>query len=186
MAFDQKKWEARHWVLTHNYARAVYGTKPSSVATQRGCYGALLKHSRKFVAPQWTELASTMYVTAGAYDMPERFLDVLLAASEGESWTKAQADALLPVQPQRHLPEDVRRLVEDAVSLVLDSCGNSYANAWTEAHLTTAKKYGVYHGPVTGDIVELQSEWQYYLDQRKEGASDADSQRRTVALDEQE
>ncbi len=71
---------------------------------------------------------------------------------------------------------DVRRYIEDTVALVLQECGNSYANAWCQRLLETAQAAGVYTGAVTGNIYDLMNEWQVELKDRqrlrsnKEGA----------------
>lgn len=54
-------------------------------------------------------------------------------------------------------------LAMHAVSHVLDNCGNSYSNAYTEKWLTKAKEMGVYHGPVTGKIQDIKNEWEAWL-----------------------
>ena len=46
----------------------------------------------------WRSLAAAMYQAAGAYNMPVRFLDVLSAASNGESFAHL-IDGLLPCDP---------------------------------------------------------------------------------------
>lgn len=62
---------------------------------------------------------------------------------------------------------DVRRYIEDTVALVLQECGNSYANAWCQRLLETAQAAGVYTGAVTGNIYDLMNEWQVELQDRK-------------------
>lgn len=60
--------------------------------------------------------------------------------------------------------ETARVLLMHAVSGVLDGCGNSYSNAYTERWLTKAKMLGAYHGRVIGNIVELKDEWEAWID----------------------
>lgn len=60
--------------------------------------------------------------------------------------------------------EMARVLLMHAVSAVLDGCGNSYSNAYTERWLTNAKMLGAYHGRVIGNITELKDEWEAWLD----------------------
>ena len=62
---------------------------------------------------------------------------------------------------------DVRRYIEDTVALVLQECGNSYANTWCQRLLETAQAAGVYTGAVTGNIYDLMNEWQVELQDRK-------------------
>ena len=54
-------------------------------------------------------LAASLYQACGAYDMPERILDALSAAANGEPFTH-MIDGLLPCVPPSG--EDVRSLVE--------------------------------------------------------------------------
>lgn len=55
-------------------------------------------------------------------------------------------------------------LIMHSVSPVLKACGNSYSNAYTEKWLASAKSIGAYHGDVIGNILELESCWQDWLD----------------------
>ena len=57
-----------------------------------------------------------------------------------------------------------RVLLMHAVSTVLDGCGNSYANSYTEQWLTHAKNLGAYNGRVVGTIIDLRNEWEAWLD----------------------
>lgn len=59
--------------------------------------------------------------------------------------------------------EKARVLILHAVSNVLDGCGNSYVNAYTEKWLRTAKELGAYHGPVVGNIVDLQDQLEQWF-----------------------
>ena len=65
--------------------------------------------------------------------------------------------------------EDVKRpvdvLVMHAVAAILNHCGNSYSNAYTEKWLTKAKELGLYHGPVIGRIDDIKAEWNDWLDE---------------------
>jgi len=56
-----------------------------------------------------------------------------------------------------------RSLIVHSVSGILNECGNSYANSYTEKWLRSAKSLGAYHGRVTGKIHELQDEWEEWL-----------------------
>lgn len=60
--------------------------------------------------------------------------------------------------------ENIRIMIMHAVHPMLDACGNSYANAYTEKWLTEAKKLGAYHGPVIGKISDLKEEWEWWLE----------------------
>ena len=64
-------------------------------------------------------LAASLYQACGAYDMPERILDALSAAANGEPFTH-MIDGLLPCVPPSG--EDVRSLVE-----ALEECAASLA-----------------------------------------------------------
>jgi hypothetical protein len=55
-------------------------------------------------------------------------------------------------------------LIMHSVSLILQNCGNSYINAYTEKWLKHAKSIGAYHGDVTGDRGEVHQAWQGWLD----------------------
>lgn len=52
-----------------------------------------------------------------------------------------------------------------AVDGILDACGNSYANAYTEHWLEHAKSLGAYHGKTIGRIVDLKQEWNDWLEE---------------------
>jgi hypothetical protein len=58
----------------------------------------------------------------------------------------------------------VRVLLMHAVRPMLNNCGNSYANAYTEQWLALAKKAGAYHGKTIGNIIDLLEDWQDWLD----------------------
>ena len=64
-----------------------------------------------------------------------------------------------------HGPEIARILLMHAVGGIFQGCGNSYANAYTEKWLTHAKALGAYHGRVIGNILELEKEWEAWLDE---------------------
>lgn len=55
-------------------------------------------------------------------------------------------------------------LLMHAVDPMLENCGNSYANAYTEQWLHHAKQLGAYHGRTIGNIRELMDEWEVWLD----------------------
>jgi hypothetical protein len=55
-------------------------------------------------------------------------------------------------------------LVMHAVNAILNNCGNSYANKYTEEWLLLAKEAGAYHGPTTGTIEELGGLWDEWLE----------------------
>lgn len=59
----------------------------------------------------------------------------------------------------------MQAIVMHAVSAMLDHCGNSYANKYTEEWLTAAKTIGAYHGPVIGLIDDIKTEWECWLDE---------------------
>jgi len=69
--------------------------------------------------PDVRALAASLYQACGAYDMPERILDALSAAANGEPFTH-MIDGLLPCVPPSG--EDVRSLVE-----ALEECAASLA-----------------------------------------------------------
>ena len=52
----------------------------------------------------------------------------------------------------------------DAVG-ILNGCGNSYANKYTEEWLIHAKSVGAYHGAVIGNIIDLRYQWQLWLEE---------------------
>ena len=64
-----------------------------------------------------------------------------------------------------HIPEKARIMLMHAVSTILDGCGNSYANPYTEMWLKHAKELGAYHGRTTGNKIDLKAEWQDWLDE---------------------
>ena len=61
--------------------------------------------------------------------------------------------------------EIARVLLMHAVGGVLDGCGNSYSNAYTEKWLRSAKELGAYHGRVIGTINDLEAEWEEWLEE---------------------
>ena len=65
-------------------------------------------------------LAASLYQACGAYDMPERILDALSAAANGEPFAH-MIDALLPCVPPSD--QDVRGLV--SADDVRDACANA-------------------------------------------------------------
>lgn len=66
--------------------------------------------------------------------------------------------------PASSCSELARVLLIHAVSGIFDGCGNSYANAHTEQWLTHAKSLGAYHGRTIGKIIELEAEWEEWMD----------------------
>lgn len=68
----------------------------------------------------------------------------------------------------------VKRLVMHAVYPVLQNCGNSYSNSYTEQWLRKAKEIGAYHGEVIGDIADLLDDWQDWLD-KNDGLPEIDA-----------
>jgi hypothetical protein len=63
------------------------------------------------------------------------------------------------------IPEEARILIMHAVSDILEGCGNSYVNSYTEKWLTHAKHFGAYNGRTTGRITDIQAEWEDWLDE---------------------
>jgi hypothetical protein len=61
--------------------------------------------------------------------------------------------------------ELARKLIMHAVGPMLQSCGNSYVNSYTERWLDWAKQLGAYHGPVVGTIKDVSEQWEDWLDQ---------------------
>lgn len=59
-------------------------------------------------------------------------------------------------------------LIRQAVSPMMEACGNSYSNAWLEEWLTKARELGAYEGEVTGEIHDLQNAWSVVCDKREE------------------
>ena len=57
-----------------------------------------------------------------------------------------------------------QKLLMHAVSYVLDGCGNSYINSYVEEWLKNAKKLGAYHGKTTGNVREINNDWNEWLD----------------------
>lgn len=51
--------------------------------------------------------------------------------------------------------DEIRYFMWSAINGILNTCGNSYSNAWCEHLLTIAKKYGAYTGNVIGSITDL-------------------------------
>jgi hypothetical protein len=79
-----------------------------------------------------------------------------------------------PEKPAEDDAAAVKRLVMHAVYPVLQNCGNSYANAYTEQWLRKAKEIGAYHGEVIGDIADLLEGWQDWLD-KNDGLPEIDA-----------
>jgi hypothetical protein len=83
-----------------------------------------------------------------------------------ELWSDSELDKM-----QRHSRyveassriEDSRLAIRKAVIPMMDSCGNSYANAWLEEWLTMARDLGAYEGEVVGKIKDLKNEWEARL-----------------------
>lgn len=66
------------------------------------------------------------------------------------------------------VPEnEVLEYIESTITLVMQACGNSYANSWCERLLSIAKRAGVYRGKTTGGIYDLMNEWSDEIDRRK-------------------
>ena len=51
--------------------------------------------------------------------------------------------------------EEIRYFMWSSINGILNTCGNSYSNAWCEHLLTIAKKYGAYSGKTIGSIADL-------------------------------
>lgn len=58
-----------------------------------------------------------------------------------------------------------RVLITHAVYSMLQTCGNSYVNAYTEQWLDWAKQLGAYHGPVIGTVKDVGMQWEDWLDE---------------------
>ena len=54
-------------------------------------------------------------------------------------------------------------LIVHAVTPVLNQCGNSYINAYTQQWLKAAKSIGAYQGPTTGRVNDVVREWEHWL-----------------------
>jgi hypothetical protein len=93
----------------------------------------------------------------------------LRAFDDKEEWARDMTPIDLCHQIEKRLCEAekitelARVLLMHAVSGILDGCGNSYANAYTEQWLTHAKELGAYHGRTIGKIRELEQEWEEWL-----------------------
>lgn len=61
--------------------------------------------------------------------------------------------------------ELARVLLMHAVGGVLDGCGNSYVNSYTQQWLAHAKIIGAYHGPVIGTIIDVKQQWEQHLEE---------------------
>ena len=59
--------------------------------------------------------------------------------------------------------ELARILLMHAVTKMMDACGNSYSNAYTEQWLSHAKFLGAYHGPTVGPLYALRDKWEQWL-----------------------
>jgi len=59
--------------------------------------------------------------------------------------------------------KEVVELVRDAVSPMMDACGNSYSNAWLEKWLIGAKEIGAYQGKTVGRIEKLKQDFEEHL-----------------------
>lgn len=70
---------------------------------------------------RFRHLCAAMYQAAGAYDMPERFLDALSDAASGEIEKRRKTDALLPCDMPLHLQD--ARMDEDARCVHGCRCG---------------------------------------------------------------
>ncbi len=75
----------------------------------------------------------------------------------------------VPLQPATPSApeEEIKKYIERTITLVMQACGNSYANAWCEQLLSIAKRAGVYRGKTTGSIYDLMNEWSDEIDRRK-------------------
>lgn len=51
--------------------------------------------------------------------------------------------------------DDAAQYMRRTVDLVMQGCGNSYANAWCEKLLVIAKSFGAYNGATIGNIIDL-------------------------------
>lgn len=54
-----------------------------------------------------------------------------------------------------NIHEKMRLFIFNAIFPILNSCGNSYSNAWCEHLLRIAKEANCYHGEVIGNINDL-------------------------------
>ncbi|WP_458373059.1 hypothetical protein [Pseudomonas laurylsulfatiphila] len=68
----------------------------------------------------------------------------------------AERDALqLRLNAADQRIDDAAQYMRRTVDLVLQGCGNSYANAWCEKLLVIAKSFGAYSGATIGNIIDL-------------------------------
>lgn len=51
--------------------------------------------------------------------------------------------------------DEIRYFMWSAINGILNTCGNSYSNAWCEHLLTIAKEYDAYTGKTIGSIADL-------------------------------
>lgn len=51
--------------------------------------------------------------------------------------------------------DEIRYFMWSAINGILNTCGNSYSNAWCEHLLSIAKKYNAYSGKTIGSIADL-------------------------------
>lgn len=65
-------------------------------------------------------------------------------------------------ESQNKPSQDTIAIIAHSVELILNNCGNSYANAYTEQWLIIAKEAGAYHGRTIGKIHELKEEWELW------------------------
>jgi hypothetical protein len=87
--------------------------------TSEGDYLSFPLYTTPQPGPDVRALAASLYQACGAYDMPERILDALSAAANGEPFTH-MIDGLLPCVPPSE--QDVRALVE-----ALENCAAAIA-----------------------------------------------------------
>ena len=80
--------------------------------------------------------------------------------------TERAADSALSASPGSEL-DMARILIAHAVDAMLETCGNSYVNAYTEQWLDWAQIIGAYKGPVIGRCDEVSKTWNEWLEENE-------------------
>ena len=75
-------------------------------------------------------------------------------------------DSALSASPGSEL-DMARILIAHAVDAMLETCGNSYVNAYTEQWLDWAQIIGAYKGPVIGRCDEVSKTWNEWLEENE-------------------
>jgi len=93
-------------VLRHQMATELADGTAQALLTAGDVLSAPAEQDAATFADDWQALAAVMYQTAGAYDLPERVLDLLGAAQQGEPFAHL-LDTILPVATPEHLQDEV-------------------------------------------------------------------------------